>query len=163
MNTSYYSSPLGQLEIKSFNNCITSVKFIDQPQPSKAFKSSDKLLLNCFKELDEYFEGTRKDFSFPINQEGTDFQKIVWASLTTIPYGKTISYAQLSQKLGDIKKIRAVGTSNGKNNLAIVIPCHRVIGSNNQLVGYAGGLWRKQWLLNHEAKFANGIEQLKLL
>ena len=163
METAYYSSPLGQLEIKSFNHCISSIKFIDQPISSTLNNISEPLIFNCFKELDEYFDGTRKVFSFPIEQDGTEFQQSVWNCLQTIPYGKTISYAQLSQKLGDLKKIRAVGTTNGKNNLAIVVPCHRVIGSNNQLVGYAGGLWRKQWLLNHEAKFAHGIEQLKLL
>lgn len=121
------------------------------------------ILYECYDQLDEYFNGTRKEFSFSFNQEGTEFQKQVWAQLLTIPYGKTVSYAELSIQMGNIKKIRAVGASNGRNNLAIIVPCHRVIGSNQQLTGYAGGLWRKRWLLDHEAKFSPGARQLKLI
>ena len=159
-----YSSPLGLLEIRSQNNCITSIKFIDQEEELPLIThEQDEALSQCCQQLGEYFEGKRKAFTFSMHQEGTDFQKEVWSQLLTIPYGKTISYAELSIKMGDIQKIRAVGTTNGRNSLAIVVPCHRVIGSNNQLTGYAGGLWRKQWLLDHEARHSHGVQQLKLI
>jgi methylated-DNA-[protein]-cysteine S-methyltransferase len=121
------------------------------------------LLKKSISQLDEYFEGKRKDFDLPLGQAGSAFQMNVWDHLTKIPYGKTISYLQLSKQIGDVKAIRAIAAANGKNNLAIVVPCHRVIGSNATLVGYAGGLWRKKWLLEHELKVHLGIEQLSLV
>lgn len=163
MTTAFYSSPIGPLEIQCTDSCITSIKFIDGKEIPSSIPEPDSLLNQCFHQLDEYFRGYRKEFTFPIEQDGTDFQKQVWAQLRTIPYGLKISYAELSKQLGDIKKIRAVGTTNGKNKLAIVVPCHRVIGSNQQLTGYAGGLWRKRWLLDHEAKFTPGVRQLNLI
>ena len=164
MKTISYSSPLGQLEITSLNNYITSIKFLEQAEELPAsIQEMNEVLVLCCEQLNEYFEGKRKEFTFPIHQGGTDFQRNVWDQLLTIPYGKTITYADLAKRLGDIKKIRAVGTTNGKNNLAIVVPCHRVIGSNNHLTGYAGGLWRKQWLLDHETKYSHGVQQLKLI
>jgi methylated-DNA-[protein]-cysteine S-methyltransferase len=102
-------------------------------------------------QLQEYFAGTRKTFDFKLNPSGTEFQQKVWQELLNIPYGKTTSYLGLSKKLGDVKAIRAVASANGKNPLWIVVPCHRVIGSDGSLTGYAGGLWRKQWLLEHES------------
>jgi len=114
----------------------------------------------CKAQFDEYFSGKRKIFDLPIKQSGTLFQEKVWNELIKIPFGKTISYLQLSQKIGNVKLIRAVGTANGRNNLAIVVPCHRVIGSDGSLTGYAGGLSRKQWLLEHENKYANGVNLL---
>lgn len=162
--TAYYSSPIGLLEVHSTNMAVSSIRFLDDPAGTySVLTGSDGILNECFRQLDEYFNGSRKEFTFTFYQEGTEFQKTVWAQLQTIPFGKTVSYAELSKQLGDIKKIRAVGTTNGKNNLAIVVPCHRVIGSNQQLVGYAGGLWRKKWLLDHEAKHTPGIRQLNLL
>ncbi|PIQ47937.1 MAG: cysteine methyltransferase [Cytophagales bacterium CG12_big_fil_rev_8_21_14_0_65_40_12] len=104
----------------------------------------------CKKQLTEYFQGTRTQFNIPIAPEGTDFQREVWQELLSIPFGKTTSYAKQSIKLGDVKKIRAVGSANGKNPIAIIIPCHRVIGSDGNLTGYAGGLDKKEWLLKHE-------------
>ena len=101
-------------------------------------------------QLQDYFDGKRTTFTFPLNPSGTDFQKKVWDELLHIPFGKTCSYLDLSKKLGDVKAIRAVASANGKNPLWIVIPCHRVIGSDGSLTGYAGGLWRKKWLLEHE-------------
>lgn len=163
MPTAYYSSPIGLLEVQSNGTAVLSIKFLEQPEGILPKGAEDTVLNQCFQQLDEYFMGNRKEFSFPIYQEGTDFQKQVWTQLCTIPYGKTISYADLSKQLGDIKKIRAVGTTNGKNKLAIVVPCHRVIGSNLQLTGYAGGLWRKRWLLDHEAKYTQGVRQLNLI
>ena len=101
-------------------------------------------------QLQDYFDGKRTTFTFPLNPSGTDFQKKVWDELLHIPFGKTCSYLDLSKKLGDVKAIRAVASANGKNPLWIVIPCHRVIGTDGSLTGYAGGLWRKKWLLEHE-------------
>ena len=96
----------------------------------------------------------------PVYQDGTDFQQIVWNELLGIPYGKTISYQTLSKKIGDVKAIRAVGATNGKNKIAVIVPCHRVIGSHGDLTGYAAGLWRKKWLLEHELKIAHGVQTL---
>lgn len=163
MITAFYSSPIGPLEVQCNDNSVIAIKFIDHAVPLSMVAVLDSLFYQCFQQMDEYFAGNRKEFTFPTYQEGTDFQKQVWTQLQTIPYGVTISYADLSKQLGDIKKIRAVGTTNGRNKLAIVVPCHRVIGSNQQLTGYAGGLWRKRWLLDHEAKFTPGVRQLNLI
>ncbi len=113
-------------------------------------RSDDPYLFGIFDQLKEYFAGTRKEFDVPLDIEGTDFQKRVWNELQKIPYGKTISYKTLSEKLGDVKAIRAVGKANGQNPIAIIIPCHRVIGANGNLVGYAGGLAIKEKLLHLE-------------
>ena len=109
-----------------------------------------QLLQQAVFELNEYFDGKRNDFTFQLKASGTDFQQKVWKSLLEIPFGKTMSYMELSKKLGDVKAIRAVASANGKNMLWIVVPCHRVIGTDGSLTGYAGGLWRKKWLLEHE-------------
>ncbi|MCK0178722.1 methylated-DNA--[protein]-cysteine S-methyltransferase [Flavobacteriaceae bacterium S0862] len=108
---------------------------------------------DAVRQLEEYFNGERTDFSLKLNPQGTDFQKRVWKALLTIPYGKTTSYLQLSKDLRDVKAIRAVANANGKNPLWIIVPCHRVIGSDGSLTGYAGGLHRKQWLLEHESPY----------
>ena len=100
------------------------------------------------------------EFDLPMNQKGTEFQQKVWAALLNIKAGNAISYLILSKRLGDVKAIRAVGTANGRNNISIIVPCHRVIGSNGTLVGYGGDVWRKQWLLEHEAKYTNGVQSL---
>lgn len=163
MAIAIYSSPIGLLEVQCNDNFIVAIKFLDHTERIPTVTEQNRLLNQCFQQMDEYFSGNRKEFTFPIFQEGTDFQKQVWAQLQTIPYGITISYAELSRQLGDIKKIRAVGTTNGRNKLALVVPCHRVVGSNQQLTGYAGGLWRKRWLLDHEAKFTPGVRQLNLI
>ncbi len=110
-------------------------------------------LQDCVYQLLEYFQGDRKTFSLKLNPEGTEFQKRVWDELLTIPYGKTTSYLNLSKQLGDVKAIRAIANANGKNPLWIIVPCHRVIGSDGSLTGYAGGLHRKQWLLEHESPY----------
>lgn len=144
----YYNSPLGSIEIKGTENFISEVNFvIDEYESSQDLPA---LLMQCKKELQEFFEGKRKDFSVKVKPEGTPFQKKVWKQLQKIKYGDTTSYLDLSKKLGDKKAIRAVGYANGKNPVAIIIPCHRVIGATGKLTGYAGGLWRKQWLLKHE-------------
>jgi methylated-DNA-[protein]-cysteine S-methyltransferase len=118
------------------------------------------VLNECVKQLKEYFEGSRKEFDLPIQQNGTVFQQSVWKELLAIHYGETISYLQLARNLGNIKAIRAAASTNGKNKIAIVVPCHRVIGSNKQMVGYAGGISRKRWLLMHEAKCTHQVQTL---
>jgi methylated-DNA-[protein]-cysteine S-methyltransferase len=114
----------------------------------------------CIEELEAYFAGSLQQFTFPIVQPGTVFQQTVWQQLTMIPYGQTISYLQLAKRINNPKSIRAVGTTNGKNRIAIVVPCHRVIGSDGSLTGYAGGIWRKKWLLEHEMKQKFGSLEL---
>lgn len=155
MYTSYISTPVGNLQLQCNDEGITKVSFWEE-----AISSADEhpLLSMCRRELEEYFAGQRKDFSIPLQLNGTTFQTRVWTALQNISYGKTVSYMDLSKTLGDIKAIRAVGTANGRNKIAIIVPCHRVIGSNSSLTGYAGGLWRKQWLLEHEAKYHSGVQ-----
>ncbi len=114
----------------------------------------------CTEELIEFFNGKRKNFDIPVHQHGTVFQQNVWAELLNIPFGKTISYLDLAKQLGDAKAIRAVASTNGRNKICIIIPCHRVIGSDKSLVGYAGGLWRKKWLLQHEFRILHGVQTL---
>ncbi|MEO5943987.1 MAG: methylated-DNA--[protein]-cysteine S-methyltransferase [Ferruginibacter sp.] len=165
--TIYYDSPVGLLRIKNEGDALSEIIFIkteDQAEIKKLKKSITKpttpILKKCTAQLDDYFSGKNLQFDLPIVQEGTPFQQRVWKGLLTIPKGKTLSYLQFSKQLGNEKAIRAVGTANGKNNVSIIVPCHRVIGSNGMLVGYGGGLWRKQWLLNHEAKYCNGVQTM---
>lgn len=108
-------------------------------------------LQECAQQLTEYFKGDRNVFNLKLSAKGTPFQQNVWSNLLTIPYGKTITYLEQAKQIGNVKSIRAVAAANAKNPLWIIIPCHRVIGSNGSLTGYAGGLWRKKWLLNHES------------
>ena len=107
-------------------------------------------LQDCVTQLDQYFKGKRNDFDLKLNPQGTIFQKRVWEELLNIPFNKTRTYLEQSKALGDVKAIRAVASANGKNPIWIIIPCHRVIGSDGSLTGYAGGIWRKKWLLAHE-------------
>ena len=146
--TAYYESPVGLLEIKVEDDYVTSILFSEE---QKSGVTPHPLLTETIHQLKQYFEKERTQFDFPIKQTGTDFQQRVWNELLTIPFGRTLSYLQLSKKLGDAKAIRAVGTTNGKNKIAIVVPCHRVIGTDGSLTGYAGGLWKKKWLLDHES------------
>ena len=118
------------------------------------------MIIQCVEQLIQYFNGERRQFELPLNQTGTSFQQGVWNELVQIPFGRTISYLELARRTGDTKATRAVASANGKNNIAIIVPCHRVIGSNSTLVGYGGGLWRKKWLLEHEAKIAHGVRTL---
>ncbi|HVM90227.1 MAG TPA: methylated-DNA--[protein]-cysteine S-methyltransferase [Puia sp.] len=160
--STYYQSPLGLLKIAGTEDFITEILFIDNiERPHIDHKKKlPPIIINVIEQLIQYFQGQRKIFNFPMNQSGTEFQKKVWNELLSIPFGKTISYLELSRKLGDTKAIRAAASANGKNNIVIVVPCHRVIGSKNDLVGYGGGIWRKKWLLEHEAKIAHGVQTL---
>jgi len=151
METCFIRSPLGITKIVGDENGIIAVSILNSEE-----NISDiipEALQDCVHQLQDYFEGSRKKFSLKLNPQGTGFQNRVWKELATIPYGKTISYLELSRQLGDIKAIRAVANANGKNPLWIIIPCHRVIGSDGSLTGYAGGLHRKQWLLEHESPY----------
>lgn len=146
----YYHSPIGVLEIVTSDGAILSVSFVEDfsKEPEE-----NLIMKEAIKQLDEYFKGNRKSFNLRFEIHGTDFQKKVWNTLLEIPYGKTISYMELAEKIGYKKAIRAVGNANGKNKINIFIPCHRVIGSNENLRGYSGGLSRKKWLLDHENRF----------
>ena len=152
----YYSSPVGDLLIESENEKIITVNFL---KDNKVIETRTPVIDQCMEELDEYFKGKRKFFSFEMDLIGTDFQKKVWTELLNIPYGKTISYEALALRVGNIKTIRAVGLANGQNPIAIVVPCHRVIGKNGDLVGYGGGMDNKIWLLRHEGAL---LHQLSL-
>jgi methylated-DNA-[protein]-cysteine S-methyltransferase len=169
MNTEtiYYNSAVGLLELRSAADDLTHLLFINSWKGTKMdeteiqfIKPQSAVLKECVKQLDAYFAGKLVTFSLPIAQTGTHFQQTVWSELCNIPYGHTISYMELSKRIGNVKAIRAVGTANGSNNVSIIVPCHRVIGSNGSLVGYGGDLWRKKWLLEHEAKFAHGVQTL---
>lgn len=148
METAIIETPLGFAEIKGDEKGLASISVLNKEKPTVIVP---EVLEDAVYQLQEYFEGSRTTFQLPLNPQGTDFQKRVWNALLKIPYGKTTSYLELSKKLGDVKAIRAVAAANGKNPLWIVVPCHRVIGSNGDLIGYAGGLHRKKWLLEHES------------
>ena len=146
----YYLSPIGPLEVSGTSEGIVSVTFVKRRLPN------DRNLPECVKEgirqLEEYFKGARKNFSLKLLLQGTPFQKLVWQRLKKIPYGKLASYGDVARAIGKPNAYRAVGNANNKNPIAIIIPCHRVIGSDGNLVGYGSGLWRKEWLLNHEKR-----------
>ncbi len=157
----YYQSPIGLLKIGGSDHYISELTFVDNAdQVTHGEPGISEVMHQCTEELIEFFNGKRKAFDIPVYQEGTEFQQRVWSELINIPFGKTISYLDLTRRLGDPKAIRAVAATNGRNNIAIIVPCHRVIGSNKALVGYAGGLWRKKWLLEHELKIAYGVQTL---
>lgn len=149
MESCFIKTPLGIAKIVGDENGIAEISILNE-----AVTISSKVTKNlaiCVVQLNEYFAGERSKFDFKLNYKGTEFQQKVWRELLKIPFGKTVSYMDLSKKLGDVKAIRAVASANGKNPLWIVVPCHRVIGSDGSLTGYAGGLWRKKWLLEHES------------
>lgn len=150
----HYESPIGIIEIVGSCDAISSIMFVEEDNKINLLQvETPPVLVECYKQLEEYFKGQRYDFTFPYEFEGTEFQKTVWQALTKIPYGETVAYQHIARSIENEKAVRAVGSANGKNKLSIVIPCHRIIGSNGKLTGYAGGLWRKEWLLNHERQF----------
>lgn len=155
MTTTFFDSPLGIVRITGDESGVSVISCTDIP-PHKSLLSTrpdDEQagpVRQAVGQLGAYFAGTRQTFDFPLSPVGTAFQQTVWQALLTVPFGTTLSYLTLSRQLGDEKAIRAVAAANGRNPLWIVVPCHRIIGSNGALTGYAGGLWRKQWLLEHE-------------
>ncbi len=148
LHQAHIKTPLGITFIEGDTEGISKIWVLNEDIPVSA--EIPDALKDAATQIQEYFEGKRTSFTFRLNPAGTDFQKKVWNALLEIPFGKTVSYHDLSVKLGDVKAIRAVASANGKNPLWIVIPCHRVIGADGSLTGYAGGLWRKKWLLEHE-------------
>lgn len=150
--SAFFHSPIGWLEITASEAGIHSVLFRDTPPPENVLAEppGHPLLSTGLVQLGEYFRGQRSAFDLPLAPAGTDFQRRVWQALRTIPYGKTASYLDIARALGDPRAVRAVGRANGQNPIAIIVPCHRVIGRNRRLIGYAGGVWRKEWLLQHE-------------
>lgn len=150
----WMDTPIGRLCIGGGEDAVYFVSF-DVIEDTAV--PSSKPLEDAEKQLKAYFEGELRTFDLPLMPVGTDFQQRVWLALQSIPYGKTQSYKALSHQLGDDNLTRAVGNANGRNPVAIIIPCHRVIGSDHSLTGYASGLWRKRWLLEHEQKLAAGL------
>lgn len=146
----YYNSPIGILEIRGTEQGISGVHFVEnKSDPDPAIPLP---LKECVQQLNEYFTGDRKEFSLKLLLEGTNFQKKAWNQLIKIPYGKTASYKDIAVAIKNKKAFRAVGSANGRNNIAIIIPCHRIIAHDGTLGGYGGGLWKKEWLLDHEQK-----------
>ncbi|MBY6037675.1 methylated-DNA--[protein]-cysteine S-methyltransferase [Fictibacillus nanhaiensis] len=153
MNEQYtldYLSPIGVIEVVGNKEVVTSIMFSDRETVLEHGSNAPDVLKDCCHQLHQYFKGERHTFTFPFEYKGTPFQQEVWAALVTVPYAHTASYRDIANSLQKEKADRAVGNANGRNRLSIVIPCHRIIGSNGTLTGYAGGLWRKEWLLNHE-------------
>ncbi len=157
MQISYIETPLGIAKISGDSNGITSVSITQEPT-GKLTTETPTSLQGASTQLKAYFEGQRSGFDLKLNPSGTEFQKKVWNELLNIPFGKTVTYLDIAKRLGDPKCIRAAASANGKNPLWIIVPCHRVIGSDGSLTGYAGGLWRKKWLLDHE----NPVKQQSL-
>tara|TARA_R110000868_G_scaffold82956_10_gene234116 strand:+ start:9805 stop:10278 length:474 start_codon:yes stop_codon:yes gene_type:complete len=149
MEVAYIQTPIGITKIVGDEDGLTQITVLNSEE--EVTDIIPEVLEDAVYQLNEYFEGKREVFDLDLNPEGTDFQKKVWDALGAIPFGKTTSYLEVSKTLGDVKAIRAVANANGKNPLWIVVPCHRVIGSDGSLTGYAGGLHRKQWLLEHES------------
>ena len=150
----YYHSPIGWVEIQVSHDVVTSVVFCDEQKNDEQKNdthAASEILKECVCQLDEYFGGRRMVFDVPVSQRGTEFQQSVWNALMDIPFGKTVSYAEVAKTLNNPLSVRAVGAANGQNKVWIIVPCHRVIGSNGSLTGYAGGIERKKWLLAHEA------------
>lgn len=153
----YCKTPIGTAKITGDHNGIQTITLITDSLHDRNDEFIDMqtdipdCLKECVLQLKEYFKGKRTNFNLLLNPQGTKFQKIVWKYLCTIPFGETSSYLAQSKQIGDPKAVRAVASANGKNPIWIVIPCHRVIGSDGSLSGYAGGIWRKKWLLNHES------------
>ena len=150
----YYMSPIGDLMITSLGDKVTSVQFFSG---DRSEAKTTPVIQQCTVELEEYFLRGRKFFNTELQFAGSSFQHKVWNELLTIPYGKTISYFELAMRTGDINSVRAVGLANGQNPIAIIIPCHRVIGKDGDLTGYGGGMDKKLWLLQHEGAFAKQL------
>jgi len=144
----FLKTPIGTVRIIGTSVGIQEVSFVESHDSIQAEVPS--CLVDCHQQLAEYFHGKRKDFTLTLDLQGTDFQKRVWTELQLLTFGKTRSYLEQARILGDVKAIRAVASANGRNPIAVIVPCHRIIGSNGSLTGYASGLWRKKWLLEHE-------------
>ncbi len=147
-HTAFYKSEIGFLRAIGSDDGLHELEFTDLK--SAPHSEVPACLKECFGQLDEYFKGDRSEFTLKLKPPGTDFQKNVWQELLKIPFGQTTSYLHIATEIGNKKAIRAVGAANGQNRIPIIIPCHRVIGSDGSLIGFGGGIWRKEWLLRHE-------------
>jgi methylated-DNA-[protein]-cysteine S-methyltransferase len=147
-----FASPLGPLRLKATTSGISSISFSGDIPRHTAPADAAAHLDHLTRELAQYFAGSLTRFAVPLDLQGTDFQKLVWSRLLEIPFGRTCSYSDVARAIGNPDAVRAVGLANGSNPVALVVPCHRVIGASGKLVGYGGELWRKQWLLQHESK-----------
>lgn len=145
-------TPVGYLELTSDQNFLLSVSFAEMPGKLSDFQPA--ILKESIAQITEYFDGKRKEFDLKLQPAGTDFQLKVWEEVKKVTFGKTVSYLDIAIKTGSKNNTRAVGLANGKNPIPIIIPCHRIIGTNGKLTGYAGGLERKKWLLQHELQFS---------
>ncbi|MEY9974373.1 methylated-DNA-[protein]-cysteine S-methyltransferase [Lysinibacillus sp. RC46] len=155
-----FNSPIGIIEIVGSDTEVYSIMFSEHDQiVNVPQKDTPQVIIDCQQQLHEYFIGKRHEFTFSYTFEGTSFQKEVWTALTSVAYGETATYKKTAASIGNEQAVRAVGSANGKNHLSIVIPCHRIIGSNGTLTGYAGGMWRKEWLLQHEKWNSKGIKK----
>ena len=143
----YYESPIGLIEVGGTSGAITQLKFVDKPRDGF---HSHATIIKSIEQIEAYFQGKRRKFDLPLEFTGTEFQKQVWQQLQKIPYGMTASYKDIAARIGNPQASRAVGGANNRNPISIIVPCHRIIGANGDLVGYGGGIWRKEWLLNHE-------------
>lgn len=152
-------TPIGMLTVVGTASALTGVYMEDhkrQPDLNTQDGRDMPVIAEALAQLRQYFAGERVDFDLPLAAKGTDFQKSVWAELCQIPLGETRAYGDIARRLGNDKAMRAVGAANGRNPISVIVPCHRVVGANGKLVGYAGGLTRKKWLLAHEAKMVQG-------
>ena len=151
---SYFLSPVGYLRLEADNDGLQLLLLNSPPADELAvIPPSHPVLVLAHQQLQEYFSGSRHDFTVPLSMNGTEFQLAAWLALQSIPYGKTVSYKAIAEQIGRPKAMRSVGMANNRNPIAIIVPCHRVIGANGQLVGYGGGLDMKQWLLAHEKTY----------
>lgn len=146
----YFDSPVGSLKLSATREALSSIHFAENKNGKLKSSTDNKILEAAKNQLAEYFNRNRQTFDIPLAPEGTDFELQVWGQIKTIPYGSTATYSEIAKRLGDVNKVRAVGKANGQNPISIIIPCHRIIGTNNKLTGYAGGIERKRWLLQHE-------------
>lgn len=158
-----YQSPIGVLEISSTSEAIDAIRFTERREVEHGLEANHPPILHtCIEQLNEYFYGDRMEFTFLYNYEGTAFQQSVWQALTQVPYATTATYKHIAETIGKNRAVRAVGSANNKNRLPIVIPCHRIISVGGKLTGYAGGLWRKEWLLQHEQSKLQNINTTTL-
>lgn len=152
----YYQSPLGWIEVGGNSRAIQSLNFAEEQR--EGF-SSNLMVEKAVRQIREYFEGKRREFDVVIDPQGTPFQKAVWRQLLKVPYGRTASYGDIARSVGNPRAVRAVGGANGRNPIAIIVPCHRIIGSDGSMTGYGSGIWRKEWLLDHEGRTSQGQGQ----
>ena len=144
----YVPSPIGTIEIGVRSECVTFLEFVEHPQEKNSGDS--RVLGLAIQQVEAYLQGRLQVFDLPLDLSGTPFQQSVWQALLTVPFGRTASYQQIADTIGNPKAVRAVGAANGRNPVSIIVPCHRIIGKNGGLTGYGGGIWRKEWLLRHE-------------